>query len=175
MIGKEQIKNRKRSSRLETISQPATRNSHIMIKSESEIKFLVERFQDGTLPEEWWTHEAHLTVACWFLINYTKDEATCYLRSGIIAYNAASGGKNTPASGYHETLTLFWIEIIHQFLEATEGDILTKINAFLESEFAEKDLFKKYYTLENLFTVKARARWLVPDLHPINILTETVL
>lgn len=142
-----------------------------MIKSEQEIAFLIERFEKQTLPKEWWTHESHLIVACWYLLNYTKEEAICYLRSGIIAYNVSIGGANTPKEGYHETLTLFWIEVVDQFLRTIEGDVLAKTNALLNSEFADKDLFKKYYTLDNLFSVKARARWLAPDLQTIAIAT----
>lgn len=145
-----------------------------MIKSESEIAFLVERFEDRTLPKEWWTHEAHLTVACWYLLNHSKEEATCYLRSGIITYNAYAGGENTTTGGYHETLTLFWIEVIHQFLSTLDGTILEKTNAFFASEYAEKDLFKKYYNLDDLFSVKARATWRQPDLQPIAIPAATI-
>ena len=56
-----------------------------------------------------WTHEAHLLVALWHLHNHAVDEATCLLRARIISYNVAVGTENSSASGYHETMTLFWI------------------------------------------------------------------
>jgi len=87
--------------------------------SDGDIEALVAQFQARTLPSARWTHQAHLATAVWFLKHHSRDEATCYLRSGIIAYNVAIGGQNTPAGGYHETLTLFWIDVVARYLEAT--------------------------------------------------------
>lgn len=133
--------------------------------SESEILDLVEGFRNRTLPAEKWTHEAHLTTALWFLVNYSKEEATCYLRSGIITYNVATGGENTPVGGYHETITLFWITIIDRFVSNHPDLNLPELcHAFLRSTQASKELPMKYYSRELLFSTGARARWVAPDL-----------
>lgn len=85
------------------------------------IKALVTQFQDRTLPKEAWTHEAHLIVALWYVQNYSKAEATCLLRAGIINYNVSVGTVNTPTGGYHETITLFWIGVIYDFLKSIKS------------------------------------------------------
>lgn len=81
------------------------------------IELLVKRFQERTLPKDEWTHEAHLIVALWHLKKYNKAEATCLLRAGIINYNLVIGTPNTGNSGYHETITLFWIKLIDYFID----------------------------------------------------------
>ena len=134
------------------------------------IEVLVEQFQNSTLPKEAWTHEAHLIVAVWHLNKYAKAEATCLLRAGIIHYNAAVGTKNTPTGGYHETITLFWIWLINEYIENNKGLKTNELVAvFLESTYAKKDVFLKYYSKELLFSVDARANWTEPDLSRLSI------
>ena len=134
-------------------------------QSEQEILHLVTGFRECTLPKSRWTHEAHLTTGIWFHKMHTEFEAISYLRSGIISYNVASGGKNTPEEGYHETLTLFWSRIISNFvLENSKLPVVELCNAFLKSTLASKELPLTYYSKEILFSTKARARWVEPDL-----------
>ena len=121
--------------------------------------------KNRTLPIEKWTHQAHLVVAIWYLRNYNKSEATCLLRSGIISYNVAVGTKNSATSGYHETITLFWIRLINKFVEEHKYlEISELTELFLNSRFAEKTIFFEYYTKERLFSTEARANWVAPDI-----------
>lgn len=132
--------------------------------SEKEITDLINAFRNRTLPSSEWTHQAHLTTAVWFNMKYSKLEALCYLRSGIISYNMASGGENTPEKGYHETLTIFWIHIIHKFVKSRNLPVLNMVNEFLNSEWASREVPLKYYSKERLFSLEARAMWVEPDL-----------
>src|SRR5262245_52173365 len=74
-------------------------------RSIAEIERLVTGFEDGSLPKLEWTHQAHMTVAFWYLSKYSEAEATNLIRGGIKKYNQAVGTKNTETSGYHETIT----------------------------------------------------------------------
>ena len=143
-------------------------NQTTTLTTATAIQELVDEFRDRTLPAEKWTHEAHLTTAVWFLANHPKNEAICYLRSGIISYNVSVGGQNTPTGGYHETITLFWIEIIDRFVREHPDLKLPELcNAFLSSDFASKDLPMRYYSRELLFSTRARAVWVEPDLEEL--------
>lgn len=134
-------------------------------ENEASITELVNQFRNKQLPEASWTHEAHLTVAIWFLKNYSYHEAICFLRSGIIEYNASLGGKNTPTSGYHETITLFWIWLIYNYIKAhSELSLLDLTNSFLVSKYADQKLLSAFFTKENLFHTKARSIWIEPEL-----------
>jgi hypothetical protein len=125
------------------------------------ISQLIAQFQARTLPINEWTHEAHLTVAFWYLWNYPKMAALCYLRSGIIAYNVAVGTVNTPSSGYHETITQFWVDIISRFLKKhrKKRALEEVLNEFLQSEASKRDTMFQYYSGEILISVTARARY----------------
>ncbi|MBS1544101.1 MAG: hypothetical protein JST14_10735 [Bacteroidetes bacterium] len=136
-----------------------------MIQSEGEILHIVEGFKDRTLPSGQWNHEAHLVTALWAHTNFNSDEAVCFMRAGIITYNASSGGRNTATEGYHETMTLFWCRVIDGFVKAhTDKPLLHLCQEFLKSEWSSKDLPLQYYSKERLFSTKARAMWLEPDL-----------
>ena len=134
-------------------------------KTENEILALVDGFRNRTLPAQEWTHEAHLITGLWFHYTHTEYEALCYIRSGIISYNLSTGGENTPAKGYHETLTLFWSKILRKFVDKNEGQSLANLcNTFLARDWASKDLALQYYTRDILFSTTARAVWVAPDL-----------
>jgi hypothetical protein len=60
-------------------------------RNEEEITALVRGFENCTLPFARWTHEAHLTVAIFFLSSLPTDEATEHIREGIQRYNLANG------------------------------------------------------------------------------------
>ncbi len=129
-----------------------------------QIEAIVKQFQDRTLPLNEWTHEAYLIVCCWHLLHHSVEESICLLRAGIITYNVTAGVENTTEGGYHESLTLFWIYVIAAFLEQQEGDEVTKINSFLTSNTADKNLPLEYYSKELILSTKGRAIWIAPDL-----------
>lgn len=135
---------------------------------DSPTDLLVTRFIDRTLPAAEWTHQAHLATAVWFNMKYPKLEALYHLRCGIITYNVASGGTNTPEKGYHETLTIFWCHIISDFVRSRTLPLEEMVKAFLGSPLASRELPLQYYTKENLFSVKARTVWVAPDLKEVS-------
>ncbi|HQU55198.1 MAG TPA: hypothetical protein PK643_19330, partial [Saprospiraceae bacterium] len=73
------------------------------------------------MPKASWTHQAHLQVALWYSHQLDFDEACALVRQRIIAYNDRVGTPNTDASGYHETLTRFWMIIARQMLSKYAG------------------------------------------------------
>ncbi|RUT06787.1 hypothetical protein DSM106972_030440 [Dulcicalothrix desertica PCC 7102] len=130
----------------------------------SDIENLVAAFDNCTLAHGEWTHAAHLTVALWYLKNYELQEAVKHISQGIQKYNVAIGIQNTLNSGYHETITLFWIQVVQSFLLSTDakGSILQLANQ-LVSNF-DKNLPLQYYSYDLLISREARANWVEPDL-----------
>lgn len=133
----------------------------------SKVEELVAAFEDLTLPKEKWTHAAHLTVAMFYLLRHPREEATRRTRDGIRAYNAAVG---TDPGAYHETITLAWIRIVAAFLRRHAGREVTQdaLAAALTDTWARSGALLAFYTKERLFSPEARARWLEPDLAPID-------
>ena len=83
-----------------------------LLDDPAEIPRLVAAFKACTLPGAEWTHRAHLTVALWYVSHLPYPEALETIRTGIQRYNLSRGVLTTETSGYHETLTRFYTEII---------------------------------------------------------------
>src|SRR5262245_4066983 len=81
-----------------------------------DIEDLIEEFESCRLKRDRWTHAAHMTVALWYLIHYSQTEATTLIRNGIQRYNQSQGIVMTTKSGYHETITLFYIWAVSRYL-----------------------------------------------------------
>ena len=77
-------------------------------------------FCSRTLPKAQWTHEAHLRVGLWHLLNHSAEEALRLMRQRIKTYNLATGGQNTDDAGYHETITRFFLRRIEHFLTTAD-------------------------------------------------------
>jgi len=131
---------------------------------------LVRAFVDRTLPREQWTHHAHLRVGLWHVLAFGEAEAVNRLRERIRGYNETVGTANTDASGYHETLTVFYVRMIAAFAaseDRPEAGSAAGAEARLLAELGDRDLPLRYYSRERLFSTEARRRWLAPDLRPL--------
>jgi len=132
---------------------------------ENEVAFaqFIDNFERGTWPKAHWTHAAHLAMACWYLCSLPKNEATERIRSGIRWYNESVGTANTADSGYHETLTLFWIEVISRTLGPEQVNPIQAARRIVARFGARRDFFRKFYTFDVVKSREARARWMPPD------------
>lgn len=129
-----------------------------------QIEALVEGFNRRRLPLELWTHEAHLIVGLWFVTNYPLEEAIILMRRGIILYNEHVGIVNSRETGYHETLTVFWLKVLKEFACQNKGRAIEDITGRLfESSWSSKKLPFEYYSRPLLFSIKARSIWVSPD------------
>lgn len=138
------------------------------LANEQAFEKFVEEFENGTLPRPNWTHAAHLSIGAWYLLSFPVETATGRAREGIRHYNECVGIANTPDSGYHETLTRFWIGILVSNLPDASRRLavrekLTAIRGVVEKFVHQRDLFKHYYTFDVVASHDARARWIPPD------------
>lgn len=129
---------------------------------------LVEAFLACTLPRQEWTHHAHLRVGLWHLLHLGPDEALAQLRERIQRYNLSIGGANTATSGYHETITRFYVWLIARFVASADRSLpLDTLADELIRCHGDRDLPLRYYTQDRLQSVAARLCWLEPDLLPL--------
>ncbi len=129
-------------------------------QTEADIKSLISKFENCTLPRYEWNHTAHLTVALWYLNRYEEQEAINRIRQGIKRYNLNTGIKATKDGGYHETLTFFWIRIVSHYLSVNreESSILETAIAISRS-YSDKYLPFQYYSWDLLMSWEARNKW----------------
>ena len=80
------------------------------------LETFLARFETGTLPKSEWTHGAHVAAAASYLHGSNFEAVLPLMRARIRFFNEAVGGENTDTSGYHETLTCFWLLVIAELL-----------------------------------------------------------
>lgn len=132
-------------------------------KDESEILEVVRTFENGTISREAWRHAEHLTVAMHYLMHHNLETATGKMRGGIFNLLKAFEVDLTKEMPYHETLTVFWMRTVKDFLASKNGaSVLDKANEMVEK--FDKDYPLKFYTREFLFSDEARAGFVEGDL-----------
>ena len=140
----------------------------------NEIENLIQAFENCTLPRSEWTHQAHLIVALWYLSHYSQPVATNCIRDRIQHYNHATDIKTTADSGYHETLTLFWIRIVYQYLTCNQGkhaSLVDLANGLIQHG-GNPRLPLAYYSRDRLMSWEARRSWIDPDLKSLDWVLE---
>ena len=132
------------------------------------INSLVKKFEDTSLPKYQWTHVMHLIVAAYYLRHNSYDQSFVLLRKNIMKYNKSKGVPNTYDSGYHETLTVFWLKIVKHYLayEPDDQSMSYLIRKVIRGPLTDKNLPLKYYSNEVLMSPAAREKFVDPDLSP---------
>lgn len=123
-----------------------------------------------------WTHEAHIAVAFSHLFLYKNTaETSAALREKIKAYNVAVGTENTDTSGYHETLTVFWVRVIQAYMAYKKPTTIEEaFSGFLKTLAATSKFPERFFTRELLFSKFARHNWVDPDILPISKIGEII-
>ncbi len=136
-----------------------------LISAEQAIEH-VHEFQNRTLPKDEWTHEMHLIVGLYMFSTY-KEKALDKMSEGIKQYNEAVGTINSDTSGYHETMTVFWLWQIKQFCESIgrfSFDEVTIDELLFDEKYANRNSFLDFYSIEKMMSPEARRQFIAPDL-----------
>lgn len=141
-------------------------NKTTLFATNREVTNFIFAFHSGTFPRENWHHAEHLILALWYLLHYPETKVLELIRQQIIFYNQSVGIANTENSGYHETLTIFWLKIVADYLKTIppQTDFLIILENLLNSDLNNPDLPLQYYRRDRLFSVTARQTFLAPDL-----------
>ena len=85
------------------------------------------------------------------------------MRIAIRRYNEAMGGQNTASSGYHETVTVFWIKVLAAFRAKEETLSRAEFAKLSVRYFAQRrDLFAEFYDFDIVASTEARLAWISP-------------
>jgi len=144
-------------------------DAKVLFRAPDEIKELVAAFESCTLPREEWNHRAHLTVALWYLSRHSQAAATNLIRRNILRHLDAHGIVTTKDSGYHETITLFYMRVVSKHLsEADARESIVDLTNQLIETYGDKNLPLEYYSKERLMSWEARTHWAEPELKPLD-------
>ena len=142
----------------------------MIYKTDEDVNTLVTAFEERTLPKTEWTHAAHLVVGLYYCFHNPPGVAKNLMSDGIYWLNDAHGTPNTETSGYHETLTVFWLKSIASYLDKTgrEAGLAALANGLLAT-ITDTSLPLKYYSRELLFSTEARLNYVEPDLEDFSL------
>lgn len=137
--------------------------------TEEEIDGFIAAFEQGTLPKARWTHGAHVLTGACYVYALGEEEATAKMRLCVSRYNEAVGGRNTPTSGYHETITVFWIKVLSELRRQSGALRRCEFAAEAVARFAQtRRLHEKFYDFDVTGSQDARQRWIPPS-RPIDL------
>ena len=144
------------------------RDARHEFESDTEIGALVSAFESCSFHPSQFKHYQHLAVALWYVSRLPYDKAVERMRNGIRKL-ASTYGK----TGYHETITLFWLRLVKGFLAHTEPPYsIAALANQLAAKYGDKKLIDEYYSTAALTSPKAKTEWVEPDLKPIDFAQE---
>jgi hypothetical protein len=93
------------------------------------------------------------------------------LRTAIRALNERHGTPNSATSGYHETITVAYVQLIAEALAGGGDDapLATRVERLLASPLAQPDYLLHFWSRERLMSARPRAEWVPPDLAPLRL------
>jgi hypothetical protein len=138
-------------------------------KEDAEIAELVRLVETCEINPAEFKHYQHMAVALWYIAHFPYDEACRRMREGIQRLATAYG-----KMGYHETITLFWLEVVCRFFAESPKDEALANTANRLSLTMTKNLIFDYYSEELVTSAQAKASWVEPDLKPLQRMAVTV-
>ena len=128
----------------------------------------LRNFEQGALAKQEWTHAAHVAAAAYYLFDSNFETVLPLMRARISAFNLSVGGANTPTSGYHETLTHFWLLIVAELLRRRRPVSRLEAAQHAVAIFGQaRTLHTLYYSGDVVQDSEARRQWRAPDLLPL--------
>jgi len=126
----------------------------------------VGAFERAELPRAMWTHGAHVAIGTLYTLRH-GDDVLAKTRAAIRRHNASVG---TPENAYHETLTVFWLAVVGEFLRRGEhASELEAVRAAVAEFGEQRKLHGSYYGFDVVASPEARAGWVAPDLRAIEV------
>ena len=123
---------------------------------------LLSAFEAATLPEERWTHQAHLTIAFLYLSRFSFDRSYRLISTGIKRLNQAHGKPDA----YHETVTMSYARLIKSVLIKQPVWLTAQEFIDVHSDLLREGL-ESYYHESTLGSREARQRFVDPDKHSL--------
>lgn len=138
---------------------PGTQDLLDQLTDDRALAAFLDAWRGGTLPKAAWTHAAHVAVcAAEAWPDVPLEALAARMKAGILAYNTAVGTANTTTSGYHETLTWFWCEVVLAHRDAQpQATRLAAVRSAVEAYGEARGLHAASFDFDVVRDVSARA------------------
>ena len=123
---------------------------------------LLAGFLAGTL--ESFPHRDHVRTAYLLLESRGFDEATIVLSDRIRAMAVAGGQPDK----FHTTRTVAWMRLVAAAIEPDAAALTSDEFLLRRPHLLDSGLLNQYYSAELLGSLQSRARFVEPDLSPLN-------
>ena len=138
--------------------------------TEQELDAFLAAFEAGTLPKERFSHAGHLLAGACYVHRMEESAAIDHMRICVRRFNEAVGGRNTETSGYHETITVFWIKALAALHEGHSSLSRAGFAALAVERFGgRRDCFREFYAFDVLASTEARRSWIAPSVKRIDL------
>ena len=123
----------------------------------------IAQLEDCTLHYKKWTHNMHLITGLYIYLSFGRQSLPA-MKERIWRFNEVIG-KGNDGTGYHDTLTVFWLWAVRQFCltqHFTRFD-QAAIDALLtDTDLQSRKLVEDYY--EDIDLIFSRKRFILPSL-----------
>ena len=127
---------------------------------------LVRRFETATLPAAAFSHVDHVRVAWCYLTRHAFPDALARFCDALRRFAAVHG----VADRYHETITVAYVLLIAERLDAMRGQPWSAFAAAHPELLSWKpSILSQYYSDETLQSPRARRVFVMPDRAPVAI------
>ena len=125
-------------------------------------------FRAQTIPQNEWTHRAHVRAAYLQLCEMPFAPAMDAMRDGIKKLNASHGLIETPDRGYHETLTRAWLTVIGATISSRGRAQDFEAFAAEHPHLLCRTLLRVFYSPKGM-PPESRYAFVAPDLAPLPV------
>lgn len=131
----------------------------------NEDRIFCEHVEQCLFPISDFDHKAHIRLAYLYLTQYGVEDAVIKVRE--VLFNLLKHNDIEPLGKYHETLTKAWLLVVNHFINKPEK--CATADEFIEHNpvLLDTTIMMTHYKEETLFSARARAEFIEPDLLPI--------
>ena len=122
-------------------------------------------FESAELPQNLFTHEAHLRLAWMYILKYGEEEAVRKICAQLLNYDI----KNGKGDKFHMTVTVAGLKVVSHFIKKSKSDDFMEFTIeFPQLKSGFKELLCKHYGYDIFSSDKAKIAFVEPDLRPFN-------
>ena len=131
--------------------------------NDAEIKELIEAFEAGAIAPKQFDHAAHMATALGYLAAMPFADATSRMRASLLQFTARHG-----INVYHETITSFWMRLLHHLAEGPYRDVplWSRVNLIVK-RWEHAGALEAHYSHALINSKVAREKWIPPDRLPL--------
>ena len=128
--------------------------------------FLLQ-FENCTFPIDQLGHREHVKLAYLYLRQQSLEMAIERMRTSLQVYAAAHNTPHELDRGYHETITLVWMRLVH--LTLGEYGPADSADQFYDQhpQLWQAKVLRLFYSRDRLMNWDAKRQFVEPDLAPL--------